>query len=82
MGNAPTGESIDARAVNVDRLADGEIVARSRQENRPVVDRYRTPSVSSVNAGSGSPNANPDGRYRLAEVPRSVFVTAAQHPSA
>lgn len=38
MGNAPTGESIDARAVNVDRLADGEIVARSRQENRPVVD--------------------------------------------
>lgn len=40
MGNAPTGESIDARAVNVDRLADGEIVARSRQENRPVVDRH------------------------------------------
>jgi hypothetical protein len=38
MGNAPTGESIDARAVNVDRLADGEIVARSRQENRPVAD--------------------------------------------
>ena len=50
MGNAPTGESIDARAVNVDRLADGEIVARSRQEKRPVVDppSDTCPEVSGV----------------------------------
>lgn len=29
MGIAPTGKPIDVRAVNVDRLADGKIVARS-----------------------------------------------------